>query len=186
MLTIWSVSAIAFVYLAVLFAIAYFSEKYKVQSFKSLVYGLTLAVYCTSWSFYGTTAQAANNGWWLAPTYVGSLLLFIFGWQVYLKISEICQTHKITSISDFIATRYGQSSSLAGIITAISVFAIIPYISLQLSAISQSTMLIAGGNTDAAQSIFSRRYVLYNTGIGHICPFYLVPTSCAPMPIIWG
>ncbi|MFY8350662.1 PAS domain-containing hybrid sensor histidine kinase/response regulator [Pseudoalteromonas sp. SSM20] len=154
MLTIWSVSAIAFVYLAVLFAIAYFSEKYKVQSFKSLVYGLTLAVYCTSWSFYGTTAQAANNGWWLAPTYVGSLLLFIFGWQVYLKISEICQTHKITSISDFIATRYGQSSSLASIITTISVFAIIPYISLQLSAISQSTQLIAGNSTEATQSIF--------------------------------
>ncbi|ATD00186.1 PAS domain-containing hybrid sensor histidine kinase/response regulator [Pseudoalteromonas spongiae] len=144
MLTIWSVSAIAFVYLALLFAIAYVSEKYKFQSFKSMVYGLTLAVYCTSWSFYGTTAQAANNGWWLAPTYVGSLLLFIFGWQVYLKISEICQTHKITSISDFIATRYGQSSSLASLITTISVFAIIPYISLQLSAISQSTQLIAG------------------------------------------
>lgn len=144
MLTIWSVSAIAFVYLALLFAIAYVSEKYKFQSFKSMVYGLTLAVYCTSWSFYGTTAQAANNGWWLAPTYVGSLLLFIFGWQVYLKISDICQTHKITSISDFIATRYGQSSSLASLITTISVFAIIPYISLQLSAISQSTQLIAG------------------------------------------
>jgi signal transduction histidine kinase/Na+/proline symporter len=133
----------AFVYLALLFAIAYFSEKYKFQSYKSMVYGLTLAVYCTSWSFYGTTAQAAKNGWWLAPTYVGSLLLFIFGWQIYLKISDICQTHKITSISDFIATRYGQSSSLASLITTISVFAIIPYISLQLSAISQSTQLIS-------------------------------------------
>ena len=101
-----------------------------------------LGVYCTSWAFFGTTAQAAYNGWWLAPTYAGTILLFIFGWQVYCRIAHICRQQKITSMADFIATRYGQSSSLSGLISLISVIAIVPYISLQLSATAQSINLL--------------------------------------------
>ena len=146
MLSIWSVSVISLFYLAFLFALAWFVEKYRVNKYKSLIYSLTLSIYCTSWAFYGTTAQAANNGWWLAPTYAGSILLFVFGWRVYIRIADICRQQKLTSLADFIATRYGQSSQLSGLVSLISVIAIVPYISLQLSAISQSIGLISGGD----------------------------------------
>ncbi|WP_404341871.1 PAS-domain containing protein [Pseudoalteromonas mariniglutinosa] len=142
MFSIWSISLLAIVYLGILFAIAGWADKRKTLPFKSLIYGLSLGVYCTSWAFYGTTAQAANNGWWLAPTYAGTILLFIFGWQVYCRIAHICRQQKLTSMADFIATRYGQSSSLSGLVSLISVIAIVPYISLQLSATAQSINLL--------------------------------------------
>ena len=142
MFSIWSISLLAIVYLAILFAVAGWADKRKVLPFKGLTYGLSLGVYCTSWAFFGTTAQAAYNGWWLAPTYAGTILLFIFGWQVYCRIAHICRQQKITSMADFIATRYGQSSSLSGLISLISVIAIVPYISLQLSATAQSINLL--------------------------------------------
>ncbi|MDP2633508.1 MULTISPECIES: PAS-domain containing protein [unclassified Pseudoalteromonas] len=142
MFTIWSISLLAVVYLAILFAVAGWADKRKVLPFKGLTYGLSLGVYCTSWAFFGTTAQAANNGWWLAPTYAGTILLFIFGWQIYCRIAHICRQQKLTSMADFIATRYGQSSSLSGLISLISVIAIVPYISLQLSATAQSINLL--------------------------------------------
>lgn len=142
MFSIWSISLLAIVYLGILFAVAGWADKRKTLPFKGLIYGLSLGVYCTSWAFYGTTAQAANNGWWLAPTYAGTILLFVFGWQVYCRIAHICRQQKLTSMADFIATRYGQSSSLSGLVSLISVIAIVPYISLQLSATAQSINLL--------------------------------------------
>ncbi|ATD04631.1 MULTISPECIES: PAS domain-containing hybrid sensor histidine kinase/response regulator [Pseudoalteromonas] len=142
MFSIWFISLIAVVYLGILFAVAGWADRRKVLPFKGLTYGLSLGVYCTSWAFYGTTAQAASNGWWLAPTYAGTIILFIFGWQLYCRIAHICRQQKLTSMADFIATRYGQSSSLSGLISLISVIAIVPYISLQLSATAQSINLL--------------------------------------------
>jgi Na+/proline symporter/signal transduction histidine kinase len=142
MFSIWFISLIAVVYLGILFAVAGWADRRKVLPFKGLTYGLSLGVYCTSWAFYGTTAQAASNGWWLAPTYAGTIILFIFGWQLYCRIAHICRQQKLTSLADFIATRYGQSSSLSGLISLISVIAIVPYISLQLSATAQSINLL--------------------------------------------
>lgn len=137
-------------YLGILFAVAGWADKRRSLPFKGLTYGLSLGVYCTSWAFFGTTAQAANNGWWLAPTYAGTILLFVFGWQVYCRIAHICRQQKLTSMADFIATRYGQSSSLSGLISLISVIAIVPYISLQLSATAQSINLLTA--REAAQT----------------------------------
>jgi Na+/proline symporter len=142
MFSIWFISLIAVVYLGILFAVAGWADKRKVLPFKGFTYGLSLGVYCTSWAFYGTTAQAASNGWWFAPTYAGTILLFIFGWQLFGRIAHICRQQKLTSMADFIATRYGQSSSLSGLISLISVIAIVPYISLQLSATAQSINLL--------------------------------------------
>ncbi|EWS99093.1 hypothetical protein BG00_06665 [Pseudoalteromonas sp. SCSIO_11900] len=144
MFSIWFISLIAVVYLGVLFAVAGWADRRKVLPFKGMIYGLSLGVNCTSWDFYGTTAQAASNGWWLAPTYAGTIILFIFGWQLYCRIAHICRQQKLTSLADFIATRYGQSSSLSGLISLISVIAIVAYISLQLSATAQSINLVTG------------------------------------------
>lgn len=147
MFSIEVISLVAIAYLAVLFAVAWFADKQPKPQANARIYALSLGVYCTSWAFFGTTAQAANNGWWLAPTYLGTILLFIFGWRVYLQIASICRQQKLTSMADFIATRYGQSSSLSGLISLISVIAVVPYIALQLNATSASIGLLTGSAT---------------------------------------
>ncbi|CCQ12708.1 Sensory box histidine kinase/response regulator [Pseudoalteromonas luteoviolacea B = ATCC 29581] len=161
MFSIALISFVATAYLAVLFLIAWHADKSNTSRARASVYALSLGVYCTSWAFFGTTAQAANNGWWLAPTYLGTILLFIFGWQIYLRIATICRTQKLTSMADFIATRYGQSSSLSGLVSLISVIAVVPYIALQLNATSTSIALLT--NSPKTPALFWQDSTFYIT-----------------------
>ncbi|QTH70464.1 PAS domain-containing hybrid sensor histidine kinase/response regulator [Pseudoalteromonas xiamenensis] len=154
MFSIGVISLVAIAYLGVLFAVAWVADKSPKPRARASVYALSLGVYCTSWAFFGTTAQAANNGWWLAPTYLGTILLFIFGWQIYLRIATVCRQQKLTSMADFIATRYGQSSSLSGLISFISVIAVVPYIALQLNATNTSISLLTGKPSTAAMAFW--------------------------------
>ncbi|QFU06198.1 Aerobic respiration control sensor protein ArcB [Pseudoalteromonas sp. THAF3] len=142
MFSIGVISLIALAYLGVLFAVAWYADKHTKNHSSGWIYGLSLGVYCTSWAFYGTTAQAANNGWWLAPTYAGTILLFTFGWAIYRRIAHVCRQQQLTSLADFLATRYGQSSQLSGLVSLISVIAIVPYIALQLNATSASIAML--------------------------------------------
>ncbi|WP_394173922.1 PAS domain-containing hybrid sensor histidine kinase/response regulator [Thalassotalea litorea] len=126
-------------YLVLLFLIAFIGDKYQLpKHVKPIVYSLGLGVYCTSWAFYGVTGQAATTGWWLTPTYAGAIITFIFAWPLVLKVAKICRQQSLTSLADFISSRYGKSTRLAGLITLVSVGAIIPYIALQLRAITDS------------------------------------------------
>ncbi|TKB44714.1 hybrid sensor histidine kinase/response regulator [Thalassotalea mangrovi] len=126
-------------YLLLLFLIAFIGDKYQLpKRVKPVVYSLGLGVYCTSWAFYGVTGQAATTGWWLTPTYTGAILVFIFAWPLVLKVAKICRQQSLTSLADFISSRYGKSTRLAGLITLVSVAAIIPYIALQLRAMTDS------------------------------------------------
>ncbi len=139
MLPISGLVFLTFFYLILLFVIAFVGDKYAISTkLKPIVYSLGLGVYCTSWAFYGVTGQTAQTGWWLTPTYAGAILVFIFAWPLVLKVARICREQSLTSLADFIASRYGKSSKLAGLITVTAVFAIIPYIALQLRAITNS------------------------------------------------
>ena len=133
---------VAFLYLGLLFAIAYYGDKRADQG-RSLianpfVYALSIAVYCTSWTFYGSVGRAASTGADFLPIYLGPTLTFILGWFVIRKIIRISKVNRITSIADFVASRYGKSFQLGGLVTVIAVIGILPYISLQLKAISTS------------------------------------------------
>ncbi|OKY26538.1 PAS-domain containing protein [Thalassotalea sp. PP2-459] len=139
MLPISVLVLLSFFYLILLFTIAFVGDKYTIsKKVKPVVYSLGLGVYCTSWAFYGVTGQSATTGWWFTPTYTGAILVFIFAWPLVLKVARICREQSLTSLADFIASRYGKSSKLAGLITITAVFAIIPYIALQLRAITSS------------------------------------------------
>jgi Na+/proline symporter/signal transduction histidine kinase len=133
---------VAFLYLGLLFAIAYYGDKRADQG-RSLIanptiYALSIAVYCTSWTFYGSVGRAASTGADFLPIYLGPTLTFILGWFVIRKIIRISKVNRTTSIADFIASRYGKSFQLGGLVTVIAVVGILPYISLQLKAISTS------------------------------------------------
>ncbi len=142
MLNSWFIVITAFAYLCLLFAIAYYVDK-KADMGRSLIanpyiYALSIAVYCTSWTFYGSVGRAASGGIAFLPIYLGPTLVFVLWWFLLRKIIRISKAHRITSIADFISSRYGKSTTLSVLVTVIAVIGIIPYISLQLQAVSNS------------------------------------------------
>lgn len=106
------------------------------------VYALSLAVYCTSWTFYGTVTQAARSGWPIPPTFVGTILLYAFGFGLLLRLVRLAREHNSTSLADLIATRLGKDSWLAATVTFVAVLGIVPYIALQLKAVAMSYSLL--------------------------------------------
>ena len=133
---------VSFAYLSVLFAIAYYGDK-RAEEGRSLIanpyiYALSIAVYCTSWTFYGSVGRAATSGADFLAIYLGPTLTFLLWWFVLRKIIRISKLNRITSIADFISSRYGKSTVISGMVTVIAVVGIMPYISLQLKAVSTS------------------------------------------------
>ncbi len=146
----------AFGYMGLLFAIAYYGRK-RADAGRSIIanpyiYALSLAVYCTAWTFYGSVGRAAQTGLDFLPIYIGPTLISAVGWIVLRKIIRISKTHRITSIADFISSRYGKSATLGGAVTVIAVLGVLPYISLQLKAIS-TTFLLIQSYPDAAMTV---------------------------------
>lgn len=138
-------------YLLLLFAIALYAEKMERQG-RSLVnnayiYSLSLAVYCTSWTFYGSVGRAANQGLTFLPIYLGPTVMIVL-WPIFLtKIVRLARENRLTTIPDFIAARYGNSMFLSVLAAVVMVVGIIPYISLQIKAIT-ATFVIVAGKTD--------------------------------------
>jgi len=146
MLTAPVILIASFTYLGLLFAIAYYGDK-RADAGRSIIanpyiFALSLAVYCTSWTFYGSVGRAATSGIGFLPIYLGPTLMAALWWYVMLKIIRISKQNRITSIADFIASRYGKSQMLGGLVTIIAVVGIIPYIALQLKAISNTFSII--------------------------------------------
>ena len=145
----------SFAYVGVLFAIAAYGDKRADQG-RSLIanpyiYALSLAVYCTSWTFYGSVGRAATSGIGFVAIYLGPTLMAALWWFLLLKMIRISKANRITTIADFIASRYGKSHVLGGLVTIIAVVGIIPYIALQLKAISVSfAIILAPGGLPAA------------------------------------
>ena len=113
------------------------------------VYTLSLGVYCTAWTFYGSVGLASRQGLDFLPVYLGpTLAALLFGFLVQ-KMLRITKAQGITSIADFIAARYGKSAVLAGLVTVVAVASAIPYIALQLKAVAASVTTLIGGTGDA-------------------------------------
>src|SRR5215467_10102464 len=146
MLTAPVVVVASFAYVGVLFAIAFYGDK-RADEGRSIIanpyiYALSLAVYCTSWTFYGSVGRAATSGIGFLPIYLGPTLIAALWWYVMLKIIRISKQNRITSIADFVASRYGKSQTLGGMVTIIAVVGVVPYIALQLKAISNTFSII--------------------------------------------
>lgn len=106
------------------------------------IYALTLATFCTSWTFYGSIEQFSATGWWVSPMHIGAALLFIVGWRFMDHLVRVGKRENATTIADFVAARYGHSRNLAALVAIISLIGIIPYIALQLKAVSVSFSLL--------------------------------------------
>ena len=141
----------SFAYLLLLFAVASFGD-WRASRGRSIIsnpwtYALSLAVYCTAWTYFGSIGRAASGGIWFLPIYLGPTLAMVLGWMVVRKMIRIAKTYRITSIADFIGSRYGKSPLLAGLVTLIAVVGIVPYIALQLKAVSAGYALMTTTST---------------------------------------
>lgn len=142
MLREYVVILIAFAYLGVMFGVAYYAEK-RAAAGRSIinnpwVYSLSIAVYCTAWTYYGSVGRATTSGLEFLAVYIGPTLMALLWWPILKKIVRICKIHRITTIAGFISSRYGKSFTLSILVTVFSVVGIMPYISLQLKAVSTS------------------------------------------------
>ncbi len=146
MLQGWVIVLVSFAYLGVLFAIASWGDR-RAEAGRSVIanpytYALSLAVYCTTWTYYGSVGRAATSGIGFLPVYLGPTLMVALWWFVMRKIIRISKAQRITTIADFVATRYGKSQLLGGLVTIIAVVGVIPYVALQLKAISSGFTIL--------------------------------------------
>jgi Na+/proline symporter len=142
----WVVILASVAYLGTLFAVAFHGDRRADQGRSVInngwVYSLSLAVYATSWTYYGGVGSAATTGVGFLPIYLGPTIMLTLGWLVLRRIIRISKRNRITSLADFVSARYGKSSALGGLVAAIAVIGIVPYISLQLKAVSQTFEII--------------------------------------------
>jgi Na+/proline symporter/signal transduction histidine kinase/CheY-like chemotaxis protein len=141
------IAFVALAYMAVLFAIAFYGDRRRTPlkpRLRAWVYSLSLAVYCTSWTFFGAVGQAAGQLWSFLPIYLGPMIVLLFAPWVLEKMVAISKRENITSIADFIAARYGKSQSLAIVVALICLVGVLPYIALQLKGIVLGVNLLIG------------------------------------------
>jgi len=142
----WVIVIIALAYVTLLFAIASVGDRRSVAigagRARPFIYSLSLAIYCTSWTFFGSVGLATERGPEYLAIYVGPILVFLFGLPLLRRTIRLAKAEKITSIADFLAARYGKSLTVAAIATLIAVVGAVPYIALQLKAIAGSVSLM--------------------------------------------
>ncbi len=148
MLHTGQVIAIALGYMAVVFALAVYAEKVNPSWLKGrarpVIYALTLGVYCSAWTIFGSVGVAATQGYNFLPVYLGPILMIGLGYPLLMKIVRLAKSQNITSIADFVAARYGKSAPLAALVTVAALFGTLPYIALQLKAIVMALSVLSG------------------------------------------
>lgn len=147
MLPGWTIFAAAFAYLLLLFAVATYGDRKTREPDASsrgrpLVYALSLAIYCTSWTYFGGVGLASTQGLEFLGIYIGPILMFTLGLPLIRRIVGLAKSERLTSIADFVGARYGKSPGVAAIVALIALIGAIPYIALQLKAVSSSVKVV--------------------------------------------
>ena len=143
MLQGWVVIAVALAYIGLLFLVASYGDRTRrlgprAAARRLLIYPLSLAIYCTSWTFFGSVGSASRTGYEFLTIYIGPVLMIGLFSPLLLRIVRLAKAQNITSIADFIAARYGKGQAVAATVALIAIVGTIPYIALQLKAVSSS------------------------------------------------
>ena len=150
----WVLLLVSVGYVGLLFGVAWWGDRkplYPARRWlRPIVYSLALAVYCSSWTFYGAVGTAAKSGLGFLPIYLGPILLFVFGWRILERLVLVAREQSTVSIADFLAARYGRAQNIAALVTLIAVIAAIPYIALQFKAVAMSIDVLSGTVADPA------------------------------------
>ncbi|BBD78691.1 hybrid sensor histidine kinase/response regulator [Aerosticca soli] len=144
----WLLWLVSLCYAGLLFAVAYVGDRrplYPRQPrLRPVIYSLALAVYCSSWTFYGAVGTAARAGMAYLPIYLGPIALFVLGYGLLRRMVQVAARRNITSIADFISARFGRSHGLAALVAIMAVIAVVPYIALQFKAVAMSYAVLGG------------------------------------------
>lgn len=148
MLQGWVIIAVAFTYIGLLFAVASLGDRWRPRAAQGrgrpYIYALSLAVYCTSWTFFGSVGLATTQGLNFLTIYIGPVIVFTLATPFLLRIIRLAKAQNITSIADFIAARYGKSQGVAALVAGVAILGALPYIALQLKAVSASLLALLG------------------------------------------
>ena len=156
MLQGWIVIAVALGYIGLLFVVASYGDRTRrfgrKGRWRHFIYPLSLAIYCTSWTFFGSVGLASRTGFDFLTIYIGPILLIGLCSPLIMRIVRLAKAQNITSIADFIAARYGKAQTVAAAVALIAIIGTIPYIALQLKAVSSSltTILLPIGPASGA------------------------------------
>ncbi len=169
MLTAPILILVTVLYLGTLFCVAYIGDRRADQGrsivASPLVYSMSMAVYCTAWTYYGSVGRAASSGVGFLPVYLGPTLGMALAWLLLLRMVRISKRYRITSIADFIASRYGKSQLLGGAVTLIALIGTVPYISLQLKAVSGTFVMLANRGSATGHLGWAADAGLYTTAL---------------------
>ena len=148
-------------YLLALFGVAAWADRRAAAGRSAIgnawVYAASMGVYCSAWTYFGSVGRAASGGIWFLPIYLGPTLAMVLAWPVLRKMIRIARRWRITSIADFIASRYGKSRLLAGLVTLIALVGVVPYVALQLKAVASGYALLTGTSPSAAEGSHTAR-----------------------------
>jgi Na+/proline symporter/signal transduction histidine kinase/ActR/RegA family two-component response regulator len=147
MLHDWGVIAAALGYIGLLFLVASYGDRLSQSQrarFGTLIYPLSLAIYCTSWTFFGSVGFASRTSIDFLSIYIGPILMIGFCSPLLRRVVRLAKSQNITSIADFIAARYGKSQAVAATVALIAIVGSVPYIALQLKAVASSLQTIMG------------------------------------------
>ncbi|MEE7560037.1 hybrid sensor histidine kinase/response regulator, partial [Xanthomonas sp. Kuri4-2] len=148
MVSSWILLLVSVGYAALLFTVAWWGDRRPLYPhrpwLRPAVYSLALAVYCSSWTFYGAVGTAVRNGIGYLPIYLGPLLMLLFGWRIIERLALIARAENTVSIADFISSRYGRSRRLAALVAVIALIGIVPYLALQYKAVAMSLEVLTG------------------------------------------
>ena len=148
---------VSLIYVAFLFAIAFWAERHATKGKASwlrtpMVYTLSLSIYCTAWTFFGAVGFAARSGMEFVTIYLGPSLVMIAWWWMLRKLVRIGRAQRVTSVADLISSRYGKSNTLAVVVTCMAVIGITPYIALQLQSVVQAFEIFVDPDLEGAFS----------------------------------
>ena len=142
MLQGWVLIILALAYIGFLFLVASYGDRRRERArgaaSRLLIYPLSLAIYCTSWTFFGSVGLASRAGYDFLTIYIGPMLMVGLAYPLLIRIVRLAKGQNITSIADFIAARYGKSQAVAATVALIAIVGMVPYIALQLKAVSSS------------------------------------------------
>ncbi len=177
----WVTVLVAILYISILFAVASYGDRIRARlpsysQSQPNIYALSLAVYCTTWTFFGSVGLASTSGVNFLAIYIGPALLMTLGFPILRRIVKLSKEERITSVADFLGSRYGKNIKVAAVAAMIAVVGTIPYIALQLKAISASV--------DTLVTEFSNGYPTGSTPFGDIT--LMVAATLALFAVLFG
>lgn len=179
----WVIFTVSAAYFSALFGLALLMERRASSWMRGrlggLAYALSLAVYCTSWTFFGSVGRASTGGISFLAVYMGPIAVFLLGAPMLQRLVRIARENRATSIADFISSRHDGSRALAVMVTLVAIIGILPYITLQLKAVSTSLTILLDGPLSASRSVESRPMVIAD-------PAFLVTLILALFCIVFG